>query len=49
MIKEMSELGYAFNEWADGQTVWIPSDTRLAEAIAAVLGVDLAWSNEAER
>lgn len=43
----LDELQTALEEWvADHGMIWFGTDTRLAEAIAAVLGIDLGWSLE---
>ena len=41
---ESAELRAAFEKWAEEHgMIWFDNDTRLAEAIAAVLNIDLVW------
>lgn len=47
---EAAELRNAFEKWASERgLIWFDNDTRLAEAIARVLNIDLVWCGRARR
>lgn len=44
---ELSELREAFEKWAaEHGMIWFDNDTRLAEAIATVLNIELVWGGK---
>lgn len=47
---ESAELRAAFEKWAaEHGMVWFDNDTRLAEAIAKVLNIDLVWGADTKK
>jgi len=47
---ESAELREAFEKWAaEHGMIWFDNDTRLAEAIAKVLNIDLVWDANMKR
>jgi hypothetical protein len=47
---ESAELREAFENWAaEHGMIWFDNDTRLAEAIAKVLNIDLVWGDRTKK
>ena len=47
---ESAELRDAFEKWAaEHGMIWFDNDTRLAEAIAKVLNIDLVWGDRTKQ